>query len=144
MEYYGTDTPLNQMATVSAPEARTILISPYDNTSIPDIERAILNSDLSLNPNNDGKVIRLNLPLLTEENRIKLTRTVKKMGEDSKVIIRNERRAIIEQIKKMEKDGEVREDDSIRGQEEVQKIVDKAVADIDKFVDAKTEEIMEV
>lgn len=144
VNYYGTDTPLNQMASVSAPEARLILISPYDKTTIASIEKAILNSDLSLNPSNDGKVIRLNLPLLTEENRIKLTKLVKKLGEDSKVTIRNERRNVIEIIKKMEKDGEVREDDSIRAQDEVQKAIDKAVADIDKLVEDKTQEIMAV
>ncbi|NLY72709.1 MAG: ribosome recycling factor [Tissierellia bacterium] len=144
VNYYGTDTPLNQMASVSAPEARLILISPYDKTTIPSIEKAILNSDLSLNPSNDGKVIRLNLPLLTEENRLKLTKLVKKLGEESKVTIRNERRNVIETIKKMEKDGDVREDDSIKAQEEVQKSIDKAVADIDKLVENKTQEIMAV
>ncbi len=144
VNYYGTETPLNQLASVSAPEARLIVIQPYDKNSIPDIEKAILTSDLSLSPNNDGKVIRLNLPMLTEENRRNLTRVVKKDGEECKVVLRNERRSAIDVVKKREKDSEIREDDAIRAQDEIQKIVDKAVAEVDKIVEAKIEEIMEV
>lgn len=144
ISYYGTDTPLNQLATVSAPEARLILISPYDKSSISSIEKAILNSDLSLNPSNDGKVIRLNLPLLTEENRKNLSKLVKKLGEESKITIRNDRRSVIDTIKKQEKESIIREDESIRAQEEIQKIVDKAVAEVDRLVDEKIEEIMAV
>ncbi|HZK10712.1 MAG TPA: ribosome recycling factor [Clostridia bacterium] len=144
VNYYGVDTPLNQLATITAPEARLLVISPYDKTSISNIEKAILTSDLSLNPNNDGKIVRLNLPLLTEENRIKLSKLVKKLGEETKVTIRNERRSTIEQIKKEEKDSLIREDESIRAQEDVQKIVDKAVEEVDRLVDEKNNEIMAV
>ena len=144
VNYYGSDTPLNQLASVSAPEARLIVIQPYDKTSIGAIEKAILTSDLSLNPSNDGKVIRLNLPMLTEENRVNLTKIVKKVGEECKVTLRNERRNSIDVVKKKEKDSEIREDDALRGQEEIQKIVDKAVAEVDRLVEAKIQEIMEV
>ena len=144
VNYYGVDTPLNQLATVSAPEARLIVISPYDKTSISGIEKAILNSDLSLNPNNDGKIIRLNLPLLTEENRKNLSKHVKKLGEETKITVRNERRSTIEQIKKQEKDGLVREDEAIRAQDDVQKIIDKTIVEIDRLIDDKTKEIMSV
>ncbi len=144
VNYYGTDTPLNQLASVSAPEARLILISPYDKSSIAGIEKAILNSDLSLNPSNDGKVIRLNLPLLTEENRKNLSKLVKKLGEESKISIRNDRRSIIEQIKKQEKDSIIREDESKRAQEDIQKIVDKSVLEVDRLIEEKIQEIMAV
>lgn len=144
VNYYGTDTPLNQLASVSAPEARLILISPYDKSSIAGIEKAILNSDLSLNPSNDGKVIRLNLPLLTEENRKNLSKLVKKLGEETKISIRNDRRSIIEQIKKQEKDSIIREDESKRAQEDIQKIVDKSVLEVDRLIEEKIQEIMAV
>lgn len=144
VSYYGSDTPLNQLATVSAPEARLIVISPYDKTSIGSIEKAILASDLSLNPSNDGKVIRLNLPLLTEENRKNLSKLVKKMGEETKITVRNDRRSMIEQIKKQEKDSVIREDESLRAQEEIQKIIDKAITEVDRLIDEKIKEIMAV
>lgn len=144
VNYYGVDTPLNQLATVSAPEARLIVISPYDKTSIAGIEKAILNSDLSINPNNDGKIIRLNLPILTEENRKNLSKLVKKLGEETKITVRNERRSTIEQIKKQEKDSIIREDESIRAQEDIQKIIDKTIKEIDRLVDEKTKEILAV
>lgn len=144
VNYYGTDTPLNQLASVSAPEARLIVIAPYDKTTISSIEKAILNSDLSLSPSNDGKVIRLNLPMLTEENRKNLTKVVKKVGEECKVTLRNERRSVIDIVKKKEKDSEIREDDALRAQDEIQKIVDKSVAEVDRIVEAKIAEIMEV
>lgn len=144
VNYYGTDTPLNQLATVSAPESRMLMIQPYDKSAMGAIEKAILTSDLSLNPNNDGKVIRLNLPMLTEENRRDLTKVAKKIGEDQKVAIRNERRAANDILKKMEKDKECTEDELKQYEKIVQEITDKYIKEIDETIDAKTVEIMEV
>jgi ribosome recycling factor len=144
VNYYGTDTPLNQLATVSAPESRMLMIQPYDKSAMSAIEKAILTSDLSLNPNNDGKVIRLNLPMLTEENRRDLTKVAKKIGEDQKVAIRNERRAANDILKKMEKDKECTEDELKQYEKIVQEITDKYIKEIDETIDAKTVEIMEV
>lgn len=144
VNYYGTDTPLKQLATISAPEPRSLAIQPYDKSSIGAIEKAILTSDLSINPNNDGKVIRLNLPMLTEENRIELTRVAKKIGEEQKVAIRNERRNTNDSIRKLEKDKEITEDEMHQYEKTVQDITDKFVQQIDDVVEAKTKEIMEV
>lgn len=144
VNYYGTDTPLNQLATVSAPESRMLMIQPYDKSAMSAIEKAILTSDLSLNPNNDGKVIRLNLPMLTEENRRDLTKVAKKIGEDQKVAIRNERRAANDILKKMEKNKECTEDELKQYEKIVQEITDKYIKEIDETIDAKTVEIMEV
>lgn len=144
VNYYGTDTPLNQLATISAPEARMIVIQPYDKSSMAAIEKAILTSDLSLNPNNDGKVIRLNLPMLTEENRRDLTKVAKKIGEEQKIAIRNERRTTNDILKKMEKDKECTEDELKQYEKLVQEITDQHIKDIDEIVDAKMTEIMEV
>lgn len=144
VNYYGTDTPLNQIASVSAPEARLLTIQPYDKSAIAAIEKAILTSDLSLNPSNDGKLIRLNLPMLTEENRRDLTKIAKKMGEDTKVTIRNERRTANDLLKKMEKDKEITEDELKSFEKTVQDITDKHISLIDETVNEKTKEIMEV
>ncbi|HHT21122.1 MAG TPA: ribosome recycling factor [Tissierellia bacterium] len=144
VNYYGTETPLNQLATVSAPEARMIVIQPYDKSAMAGIEKAILTSDLSLNPNNDGKVIRLNLPMLTEENRRDLTKVAKKIGEEQKIAIRNERRTTNDILKKMEKDKECTEDELKQYEKIVQDITDQHIKEIDEIVDAKMTEIMEV
>lgn len=144
VNYYGTDTPLNQLATISAPEARMLVIQPYDKSSMGAIEKAILTSDLSLNPNNDGKVIRLNLPMLTEENRRELTKVAKKIGEEQKVAIRNERRSSNDILKKMEKDKECTEDELKQYEKIVQDITDQYIKQIDEVVEAKMTEIMEV
>ncbi len=143
-DYYGTSTPINQIASITAPEPRTILIQPYDQSAIDDIERAILKSDLGVNPSNDGKVIRIAIPQLTEERRKELTRVVRKTAEESKVVIRNERRSANTELKEMEKNSELTEDELRVALEEVQKITDKFVDTIDKMVEKKEEEIMEV
>lgn len=144
VEYYGAVTPLSQLAGISAPEPRLLQISPYDGSIISDIEKAILNSDLGLNPSNDGKVIRLSIPMLTEERRKDLTKLVKKMGEDSKVAIRNERREANDKLKKLEKSNEITEDELKRSLEEVQKSTDKYIEVVDNLVEQKEQEILAV
>ena len=144
IEYYGTTTPIKQVATVSAPEARMIVIQPFDRNAMVAIEKAILQSDLGLNPSNDGKVIRLNIPQLTEERRRDLIKIVKKTAEEGKVALRNERRDANEQLKKQNKDGELTEDDLKRAQDEVQKITDKYIQMIDDLTSKKEKEVMEV
>ena len=144
VDYYGTPTPLQQVANVSVPEPRMILIQPWERKLIKDIEKAILTSDLGINPNNDGNAIRLVFPELTEERRKELAKDVKKMGEGVKVAVRNIRRDANDAIKKMEKAGEISEDDQAEGEEKIQKITDKMIEKIDKAVEAKTKEIMTV
>ncbi len=144
VEYYGAQTPLGQVGTISVPEARSIVIQPWDMTVLKDIERAILASDLGLTPNNDGKVIRLNFPPLTEERRKELSKGVSKRGEEAKVAIRNIRRDAIEGFKKQKKEGEITEDDLKDLEEKIQKMTDKFVKDIDGVVSAKEKEILEV
>ena len=144
VEYYGTLTPLNQMANISTPDARSLLIQPWDKGIMNEIEKAIMKSDLGLSPTNDGIVIRLNIPMLTEERRKDLTKVVKKIGEESKVAIRNIRRDINDELKKMEKDKLVSEDDSHRIHDNIQKLTDKYVGEIDNIVNIKEIEIMEV
>ena len=144
VEYYGTETPLKQMANISVPEPRMILIQPYDPTVIKDIEKAIMTSDLGINPSNDGKVIRLNLPILTEERRVELTKLVRKVGESSKVALRNERRDANDKLKKSEKTGELTEDDLKSAEIEVQEMTDKYVKLVDELIKQKDSEIMEV
>lgn len=144
VEYYGAPTPINQMANVSAPEPRLLIIQPWDKTVLPDIEKAIMKSDLGLTPNNDGIVIRLSIPQLTEERRSELVKVVKKKGEEAKVAIRNIRRDANDQLKDFLKDGEISEDDNRKGQEDIQKITDRYIKDIDTLVDKKEQEIMEV
>lgn len=143
-DYYGTPTPITQMATVSIPEPRLIVIQPWDKSSIKDIEKAILQSDLGLNPMNDGTVIRVALPQLTEERRKELVRLVRKIAEEQRVAVRNIRRELIEDIKALEKEGEISEDESRRAQTRAQELTDKYVADIDKLLEQKETEIMEV
>ncbi|MCC5909831.1 MAG: ribosome recycling factor [Clostridiaceae bacterium] len=144
IEYYGTVTPLKQVASVSAPEPRALTIQPYDPSVIAQIEKAILQSDLGINPSNDGKIIRLNIPQLTEERRKDLTKIVKKTAEESKVALRNERRNTNDTLKKMQKDGELTEDNLKSAQEEVQNITDKFIKKIDEMTDQKEKEILEV
>jgi ribosome recycling factor len=144
VDYYGQTTPLKQVGSVSAPEPRMILIQPWDTKLIPIIEKEILKSDLGLNPSNDGKVIRLIIPQLTEERRKDLAKVVKKNSENAKVAIRNTRRDAIEKIKKMEKNKEITEDDRKLAEEEMQKITDKFIVEIDEITKKKEEELMEI
>ena len=144
VDYYGTMTPLKQMAGVSSPEPRTILIQPWDKSAMGSIEKAILSSDLGFNPTNDGNSIRINIPQLTEERRKDLIKLVAKTGEQAKVAIRNERREANEAIKKMEKTSELTEDDTKKAQDEVQKLTDSHIKMIDDMLAKKEKDIMEV
>ena len=144
VEYYGTYTPLNQIANISVPEPRMIVIQPWDATIINDIEKAIMKSDLGINPSNDGKIIRLSVPQLTEERRVELTKIVKKTGENSKVALRNQRRDANDTIKKMAKANEITEDEEKQAETKVQEITDKYVKEIDKLIEQKEKEVMEV
>lgn len=144
VDYYGTPTPVKQVANVSAPEPRLITIVPWERKMLGDIERAILKSDLGLNPNNDGTMIRLEIPQLTEERRKELSKKVSKDAEDSKVVIRNIRRDANDAIKKMEKKKEITEDDSKDAQENIQKLTDKKIKLIDEIKAKKEKEVMEV
>ncbi len=143
-EYYGVITPLKQAANISTPDVRTISIQPWDKNTLAEIEKAIQRSDLGLTPNNDGSIIRLNIPMLTEERRKELSKIAKRMGEDGKVAIRNIRRDVNEELKKQEKDKIISEDDSHRTFDEIQKVTDKFIAKIDEITDHKEQEIMEV
>jgi ribosome recycling factor len=144
VEYYGATTPLNQVATLSAPEPRLLIIQPYDRSAMTDIERGILKSDLGLTPSNDGKVIRIPIPQLTEERRRELVKHVKKIAEEFRVSLRNHRRDAIEHLKEAEKKKEITADEAKHGQERVQKITDEFIGRVDKIVKAKEEEVMEV
>ena len=144
VDYYGTPTPLQQVANISVPEPRMILIQPWEKKLIKDIEKAILVSDLGINPNNDGSSIRLIFPELTEDRRKELAKDVKKKGEGAKVAVRNIRRDANDAIKKMEKAGEISEDELAEGEEKIQKMTDKMIVKIDKAVETKTQEIMTV
>jgi ribosome recycling factor len=144
VEYYGATTPLNQLATLSAPEPRLLVIQPFDRSAMGDIEKAILKADLGLTPNNDGKIIRIPIPHLTEERRKELVKHVKKIGEEFRVSLRNHRREAIERLKESEKKKEITADDFKHGQDRVQKITDDFIGRIDKVVKAKEEELMEV
>ncbi|HEY8361337.1 MAG TPA: ribosome recycling factor [Tissierellaceae bacterium] len=144
VNYYGQMTPLKQLASITAPEPRLLVIQPWDPKLIPSIEKEILKSDLGLTPSNDGKVIRLVIPMLTEERRKELTKLVKKSCENAKVAIRNIRRDILDRIKKMEKDKEISEDDRRLGEEEIQKITDKYIDEIDEITKKKEEELLEI
>jgi ribosome recycling factor len=144
VDYYGAWTPLNQLATLSAPEPRLLVIQPYDRGAMAEIERAILKSDLGLTPNNDGKVIRIPIPQLTEDRRKELVKHVKKIAEEYRVSVRNHRRLAIEQLKDAEKKKEITADDVKHGQDRVQKITDEFIGRIDKIIKAKEDEVMEV
>ena len=144
VEYYGASTPLNQLATLSAPESRLLVIQPFDRTAMGEIEKAILKSDLGLTPNNDGKVIRIPIPQLTEERRRELVKHVKKIAEEYRVSVRNHRRVAIEHLKESEKKKEITADDAKHGQERVQKITDDFISRIDKVVKSKEDDVMAV
>lgn len=144
VDYYGVPTPINQLGSVAVPEARVIVIQPWDPKILKDIEKAIQKSDIGINPNNDGKVIRLIFPVLTEERRKELTKSVRKHGEDTKIAIRAIRRDAIERFKAQKKNGEITEDDLKDTEEDIQKMTDKYIAETDKAVEAKEKEIMEV
>jgi ribosome recycling factor len=144
VDYYGIPTPLHQMATLAVPESRLITIQPWDKSQIGIIEKAVQRSDLGLNPVNDGKVIRLAIPPLTEERRKELVKQVKKMGEENKIALRNVRREGNESLRAREKAKEISEDDCRRGQEQVQKITDRYIAKVDEILSAKEHEVMEV
>lgn len=144
VDYYGVPTPIPQMATVSAPEARLLVIQPWDKNMISEIEKAILKSDLGITPNNDGSVIRLAFPQLTQERRNELVKLIKKKGEEGRVAIRNIRRDGNDMVKDLEKENEISEDDSRRAQDEIQKITDNFIKEIDQVILKKEEEVLEV
>ena len=144
INYYGTPTPINQVAGVSVPEARMIVIQPWDTSVLKDIEKAILASEIGINPNNDGKVIRLAFPELTEERRKELVKEIKKYAEESKVAVRNSRREAIDKFKAMQKEGEITEDELKQAEDEVQKITDKNIEEIDEMIEGKEKEIMSI
>ena len=144
VDYYGAPTPVQQLASINVPEARLLVISPYDKSSVADIEKAIIAANLGVNPTSDGEVIRITVPALTEERRKELVKNVKKIGEDSKVSIRNIRRDINDQFKKDEKNGDITEDDLRSQTEDVQKVTDNSIKEIDNLVDEKEKDIMSV
>lgn len=144
VDYYGAPTPVQQLASINVPEARLLVISPYDKTSVADIEKAIIAANLGVNPTSDGEVIRISVPGLTEERRKELVKNVKKIGEDAKVSIRNIRRDINDQLKKDEKNGDITEDDLRSQTEDVQKATDNSIKEIDNLVDEKEKDIMSV
>lgn len=144
VDYYGAPTPVQQLASINVPEARLLVISPYDKSSVADIEKAIIAANLGVNPTSDGEVIRITVPALTEERRKELVKNVKKIGEDSKVSIRNIRRDINDQLKKDEKNGDITEDDLRSQTEDVQKVTDSSIKEIDNLVDEKEKDIMSV
>ncbi len=144
VDYYGSSTPINQLATLSIPEARQIVIQPWDSSAVPDIEKAILKSELGLTPSNDGKIVRINIPPLTAERRKELVKIVRKMGEEFKVQVRNQRRDSNEMLKDMKKEKLVSEDDLHKAQEKVQKTTDEFITKIDGIVSEKEQEIMEI
>lgn len=144
VEYYGNPTPLNQLATISVPEARLVVIQPWDKTAIGEIEKAIQKSELSVNPQNDGKVIRINIPPLTEERRKEYVKIAKNMAEQARVAIRNIRRDANDDLKKSQKSGEISEDEEKRAEEEIQKLTDDYVQKVNDTLDAKEKEILEI
>ncbi|MFC2950082.1 ribosome recycling factor [Virgibacillus sediminis] len=144
VDYYGASTPLNQLASISAPEARLLMITPYDKSALPEVERAIQKADLGLSPNNDGNVIRINIPALTEERRRDLVKVVGKYAEESRVQVRNVRRDANDQLKKAEKNGELTEDELRGSQDKVQKETDNHIAKVDQLAKDKEKEILEV
>lgn len=144
VNYYGAETPLNQLATISVPEARLMIVTPFDKSSIGDVDKAIQKADIGLTPNNDGNVIRIQIPALTEERRKELSKLVKKYAEDARVAVRNVRRDTNDDLKKDQKNGDLTEDELRKYQDEVQKITDKHIKLIDEAAEKKEQEIMEV
>ncbi|MBO5929821.1 MAG: ribosome recycling factor [Clostridia bacterium] len=144
VDYYGTPTPVAQVGTISIPDPRMLMIQPWDASILHDIEKAILASDLGINPNNDGKAIRLNFPAPTEERRKELTKSVSKRAEEAKVVVRGVRRDAIDAFKAQKKNGEITEDDLKNAENGIQKVTDQYIKDIDALADAKSKEIMEI
>lgn len=144
IDYYGTPTPINQVAGISVPEARLIVIQPWDVSVLKEIEKAILASDIGINPNNDGKVIRLAFPELNEERRKEIVKEIKKMAEDAKVGVRAARRDGMEEAKTMQKEGNITEDELKQAEVEIQKITDKCIEEIDKILENKEREVMSI
>jgi ribosome recycling factor len=144
VDYYGAQTPLKQLATVSAPEARLLTVQPYDKSSIKNIERAILESDIGLTPNNDGAIIRLQVPELTEERRKELVKVVRTLAEEGRVAIRNIRRDVMHDLRELRDAGEAGTDDEHRAEDALQKVTDEKIRELDAVLKAKEEEILEV
>jgi len=144
VDYYGTPTPLNQVGSMAVPEPRLITIQPWEKNLIGEIEKAILKADLGLNPNSDGQIIRLVFPPLTEERRKEMVKQVKRMGEDAKVGIRNVRREANDTLKRLEKDKDITEDDLKRGEKEVQEVTDEFVSRVDRVIEEKEKDLMEL
>ncbi len=144
VDYYGAPTPLIQLANISAPEPRLLVVQPWDKTAVKDVERALLKSDLGLTPNNDGAIIRLSIPELTQERRRELVKLVKKKSEEGRVSVRNIRREANDMIKDLEKDKDISEDESRRALDEVQKLTDRFVKEVDGVLENKEKEIMEI
>ena len=144
VEYYGVDTPVGQVGTISSPDARTLVIQPWDGSLLKKIEKAIQTSDLGINPQNDGRVIRLVFPQLTEERRKELVKQVKKYGEDGKVAVRNIRRDAMDYIKKLKKDSEITEDDQKKAEKDLQELTDKYIKKVDEACAVKEKELMEL
>nr|WP_316613709.1 ribosome recycling factor [uncultured Ruminococcus sp.] len=144
VDYYGVPTPINQLSSISVPEARTLVIQPYDASSLKSIEKAIQMSDVGINPQNDGKILRLIFPPLTEDKRKEIAKDIAHIAEDSKVQIRNVRRDTVEKLKKMKKNGDLTEDDLKDGEKKVQKSTDNFIKEIDAITDKKKKEIMEI
>ena len=144
VEYYGVDTPVGQVGTISSPDARTLVIQPWDGSLLKKIEKAIQASDLGINPQNDGRVIRLVFPQLTEERRKELAKQVRKYGEDAKVAVRNVRRDAMDYIKKLKKDSEITEDDQKKAEKDLQELTDKYIKKVDEVCNVKEKELMEL
>ena len=144
IDYYGTPTPINQVAGISVPEARMIVIQPWDANVLKEIEKEILKSDIGINPNNDGKVIRLTFPELNEERRKEIVKDIRKMGEETKVAIRSIRRDAIDEAKSMQKNAEMSEDELKSAEDQIQKLTDKYVAEVDTVLERKEKEVMSI
>ena len=144
VDYYGVPTPIQQMAAVSVPEARTLLISPWDKSTLKDVEKAILTSEIGINPQNDGTSIRLNFPPLTEERRKDIVKDIRKKGEESKVAVRNQRRDALDKLKALKKGNSITEDDEANGEKKIQNLTDKFCKEIDELSAIKEKEIMEI
>lgn len=144
VDYYGSPTPIRQIASISSPDARTLLIQPWDGSTLKLIEKAILTSELGINPQNDGRVIRLAFPQLTEERRKELIKQVKKYGEDAKVAVRNVRRDAVDYVKKAQKKGEMTEDDQKKAEKDIQDLTDKFTKRVDEMCGVKEKELMEI
>ena len=144
VDYYGVPTPVQQMAAISVPEPRTLLITPWDKSTLKDIEKAILTSEIGINPQNDGTCIRLNFPPLTEERRKDIVKDIRKKGEDAKVAVRNQRRDALDKLKALKKNNAITEDDEANGEKKIQNITDKFCKEIDELAGIKEKEIMEI